>query len=274
MNRYFCAAPIPCVGLPPLVRIGNRHPARQGANERLPPSSPPAAGDAAQSRRTGIPIRRASQRANRQTVAMEVVDVWRELPLLRCQIADRVEAMHEGGWDSPSWCGEWRVRDVLGHLVYLAEANQMSVGRDVIRSGLRPDRALNRMATRLGNLPVPQLAARLRAASNGRFHVLGSPPAVALGEGLVHGSDALRPLGLDVDAQPAIACPVLDAYWRIGRLAFHAAPQQGRRLVATDLDWSRGKGPEIRGRAIDLLLFLANRPQVFGLLEGPGLSGL
>jgi hypothetical protein len=67
---------------------------------------------------------------------------------------------------------------------------------------------------------------------------------------------------------------VLDAYWRIGRFAFHAAPQRGRHLVATDLDWSRGRGPEVKGRAMDLLLLLANRRQVLGRLEGPGLAGL
>lgn len=205
---------------------------------------------------------------------METADVWREVPLLRCQIADRLESLDNGAWDTPSWCGEWRVRDVLAHLVYLAEATPISVGRDVIRSGLRPDRALNHAATRLGDHPVPELASRLRAASHGRFRVPGGPPAVVLGEVLVHGADALRPLDLDVEAPSADASPVLDAYWRIGRLAFHAAPQQGRRFTATDLEWSRGKGTEVKGRAMDLLLLIANRRQVLGCLEGPGLAGL
>ena len=63
---------------------------------------------------------------------------------------------------------------------------------------------------------------------------------------------------------------------RIESLAsdFHAAPARGRRLVATDADWARGQGPEVKGRAIDLLLLLANRRQVVPLLEGPGTTGL
>jgi hypothetical protein len=44
--------------------------------------------------------------------------------------------------------------------------------------------------------------------------------------------------------------------------------------VATDLDWSRGSGPEVRGKAIDLLLLVANRPQVLADLDGPGVTGL
>jgi hypothetical protein len=45
-------------------------------------------------------------------------------------------------------------------------------------------------------------------------------------------------------------------------------------LVATDLDWSRGDGPEVRGKGIDLLLLVANRRQVLPRLEGPGVTGL
>jgi hypothetical protein len=77
-----------------------------------------------------------------------------------------------------------------------------------------------------------------------------------------------------VDAPPADAAPVLDAYWRRGRMIVHAEPHRHRRLMATDLDWSRGSGAEVRGRAIDLLLLVANRRQVLPCLEGPGLVGL
>jgi hypothetical protein len=57
-------------------------------------------------------------------------------------------------------------------------------------------------------------------------------------------------------------------------MVVHAEPQRGRRLVATDLDWLRGDGPEVRGKAIDLVLLVANRRQVLPSLEGPGLAGL
>jgi uncharacterized protein (TIGR03083 family) len=189
---------------------------------------------------------------------------------MRCEFADRVEALDERAWDSQSWCAGWRVRDVVGHLVHLAEATQLSIAREVIRGGVRPDRALSKAARRLGDQPVLNLVRRLRNAADGRFHVLGTAPAVALGEVLVHSADALRPLSLDLEAPPQDVVPVLDAYWTVGRVAFHAAPQRGLRLVATDVDWTRGQGPEVRGRAIDLLLLIANRRQVVTSLSGPG----
>lgn len=199
---------------------------------------------------------------------MDSEQLWQEVRHQRWQLADQVEDLDEVTWDSASWCEGWRVRDVLGHLVHLAEASQLSMGVDMVRGGLRPDRALRRAAQRFGDEPVPSLCQRLRAAGDGRFHVLGSPSAVTLGEVLVHSSDALRPLGRELDAPPVDATTVLDVYWKLGRLAFHAAPHRGHRLTATDCDWTKGKGPDIAGRAIDLLLFIANRRQVLPHLEG------
>lgn len=199
---------------------------------------------------------------------MDAAELWPELRSQRCQLADRIEVLDKTAWDSASWCEGWRVRDVLGHLVHLAEATQLTMGVDMIRGGLRPDRALSRLARRLGDEPVPELCQRLRASADGRFHVLGSPAVVALGEILVHGSDALRPVGVEIYAPPVDATAVLDAYWRLGRLAFHAEPHMGHQLTATDCDWTKGHGPEIKGKAIDLLLFVANRRQVLPNLEG------
>ena len=203
-------------------------------------------------------------------VAGEVV--WAEVARLRHALADRLGGLDEAQWEQGSWCPGWRVRDVLGHLVYLAEATRPSVLRDAVRNGVLPDRLVDRTARQLGAEPVPALAQRLRAGARGRFHLWGTPPAVALGEVLVHSADALRPLGVEPEVRPDGVAPVLAAYRRLGRLAFHGAPQRGLRLVATDLDWTAGQGPVVQGRAIDLLLLMANRHQVLPQLSGPGVA--
>ncbi len=195
-----------------------------------------------------------------------------EIARLRRQFADRIETLDETAWNSASWCSGWKVRDVLAHLVRGAEGTLWSMVGDVLRGGLKPDRAVGEAAKRLGDVPVPQLADRLRNAGVGGFRPPGFPEAMGLADVLVHSADAFRPLGLDVDAPPADAIPVLDAFWRRGRMVVHAEPQRGRRLVATDLDWMRGDGPEVRGKAIDLVLLVANRRQVLPSLEGPGLQ--
>ena len=188
----------------------------------------------------------------------------------RCELADRIEALPPAEWDASSWCQGWRVRDVLGHLVWLAEATPISVWVLLpIRGAGRADRALDHVARRLGQEPVPALAGRLRTAAT------ASPSLRGLGDLLVHAADTLRPTGRQFDVPPLEIVPILDVYSGLfGRMAFHATPGKRRRLVATDADWAHGEGPEVRGRAIDLLLLLANRRQVIPLLDGPGTIGL
>jgi uncharacterized protein (TIGR03083 family) len=205
---------------------------------------------------------------------METVDVRREVARLRHEFADRIESLDETAWDAPSWCKGWRVRDVLAHLVRNAEATPLSLTGDLVRGGFRPDHSVSKAAKRLGDAHVSELADRLRKAADTRLRSGGSAKPFGMGDVLVHSADAFRPLDMDVDASPAVAASVLDAYWRKARIVVHAAPHRGRRLVAVDLDWARGSGPEVRGRALDLVLLVANRRQVLRCLEGPGLAGL
>jgi uncharacterized protein (TIGR03083 family) len=193
---------------------------------------------------------------------------------LRRQFADQMEALDDTAWNAASWCAGWRLRDVLAHLVRGAEMSYGSLTVDLLRGGFRPDASVRNAARRLGETPVPELADRLRAAATRRFHLVGASEGMGLADVLVHSADAFRPVGLDVEVAPADVAPALDTLWTRGRVIVHAVPQRGRRLVATDLDWSRGSGPEVEGKSLDLLLFVANRRQVLPCLEGPGVAGL
>lgn len=191
---------------------------------------------------------------------------------LRREIADRVEGLEPPAWDAPSWCSGWRTRDVLGHLVYNAEATGLSVARDVIRYAGRADLAMDRAARRLSDEPVPSLAERLRAAADSHYRIPSFPPAVGLADLLVHSCDMFRPLGIDTETDPHEVRLALDAYRRVGRLVVHAAPSHQVTLVATDVDWRAGNGPQVTGKAIDLLLLMANCRPVIPALSGPGLT--
>jgi hypothetical protein len=51
-------------------------------------------------------------------------------------------------------------------------------------------------------------------------------------------------------------------------------PYEGHRLPATDVDWSVGEGPKIRGGVLALLLLLTGRPVAIPQLEGEGATEL
>ena len=63
-------------------------------------------------------------------------EIWPDVARLRHEVADRIENLPEEQWAANSWCSGWRVRDVLGHLVHLAEATRWSVVGDALRNGV------------------------------------------------------------------------------------------------------------------------------------------
>jgi Mycothiol maleylpyruvate isomerase N-terminal domain len=187
----------------------------------------------------------------------------------RCRVADAFETLTVEQWESPSWCSGWRVRYVLGHLVHNAEASRLSMVRDVVRHPIRPDKGSDLIARQLGDEPVPTLARRLRKAQHGgvrrrRTRRRPRPPK--------RRSPYSRPGVWSRSSDDAVA--VLNAYRRVGGLIFHARPSGRLRLVATDVKWWCGQGPEVTGRAIDLVMLMANRQQIVGTLSGPGVADL
>jgi hypothetical protein len=155
-----------------------------------------------------------------------------------------------------------------------AEATPMSIFWQIIRNPVRPDHVVDRLARELGGRPVPELAERMRRAAARHYKLPGLPSALGLGDLLVHSADMLRPAGTVTDPQLADVLVVLDIYKKWGRKVFHAVPHRSVSLAATDASWRSGSGPEVRGKAIDLLLLMANRRQVVDRLKGPGVAQL
>ena len=195
-------------------------------------------------------------------------------------LADRLGRLSPEHWDADSRCDGWKVRHVLGHLVHLTEGYQgqdeaMVVARSA--NGGRRRRpgdmhvAFSIRAKELGRTPAAELVERLRRAAGSRYNGL---PAVALSEILIHGDDMLQPLGMRGGVRVESAVPALDLMRWVNRLvpgfAFGGHRHRGVRLVADDVDWSAGHGPEARGAALDLLALLANRNQAMTALTGAG----
>jgi uncharacterized protein (TIGR03083 family) len=203
-------------------------------------------------------------------------DVWARVAKERVALADELGELQPADWDRESRCRGWRVRDVAGHLVYLAEATYPGWALDTIRDGrgVAINRALDEAARRLGSVEPAELLDRLRAASGGRFRAPGAPPAAALGEVVVHGEDVRRPLGLATpERDPAGLVPVLRLYRRVGWF-FTRSGSRRLALVATDTDWAVGSGPEVRGPALALMLAMAGRAPSGGELAGDGVAVL
>jgi uncharacterized protein (TIGR03083 family) len=175
----------------------------------------------------------------------------------RVDLADFLATLRPDQWDIPSLCTGWRVRDVVAHMISYDELDARGVLRRFTRGRFLLTRA-NTVGVNEYARPPAELLALLREHLKPRGLTTGFGGLVALTDGLIHHQDIRRPLGMPREVPAQRLLPVL-------RFALTAPPIRGGwrawglRLVATDLDWTFGRGPEVRGRGEALLMAMAGR---------------
>ena len=90
----------------------------------------------------------------------------------------------------------------------------------------------------------------------------------------MHGADIRRPLGIDYSPPVATTRQVADFYKESNLLIGAKNRIGGVRLVATDVDWSHGTGPEVRGPILSLVQAMTGRAIALGDLTGAGVPRL
>jgi uncharacterized protein (TIGR03083 family) len=191
----------------------------------------------------------------------------------RRDLADYLDTLTEEEWEQPSLCPGWAVRDVVGHLASYDELSWPAVMVMLTRSGFSLTRSNMVGVEQSRRRSTEQLVARLRihAVPRGVTAMFGS--AIALTDGVIHHQDIRRALGHPRTVPKERLVAALEFAPRARALP---APANGRglRLVATDVDWIHGTGPEVCGPGEALLVTLAGRSQGLTDLSGPGLSML
>jgi uncharacterized protein (TIGR03083 family) len=197
------------------------------------------------------------------------VDVRRLAREERADFAAFLAMLSPQQWQAPTLCAGWRVRDVVAHVISYDDLDTRSLLVCVIQGRLRLG-GVNAAALARYNARSPEeLLALLtdHPQPRGVPAVLGG--RVGLVEALIHQQDIRRPLGQPRAIPPerllpalrtALIAPDIGNVWRI----------RGVRLVATDLAFSAGIGPEVRGPAEALLMTIAGRRGVVDELSGPG----
>lgn len=203
--------------------------------------------------------------------APDAPTTWRWVAEERTALADRLTELDGAAWGQPSLCAGWRVRDVVGHLVWLAEGTKASVFKDVAAARRLPMTAIADVSRQHGDREPDELIDRLRAGADGRFVLPGLPPAFALGEVLTHGSDVLRGAGAPTRPADDRTRVAAATYRRVGAV-FGVGSTAKVRFTATDAGWSVGPddGPTAEGLGEAVLLALAGRPEGTEDLIGPG----
>ncbi|MFI6095948.1 maleylpyruvate isomerase family mycothiol-dependent enzyme [Lentzea sp. NPDC051213] len=184
--------------------------------------------------------------------------------------AELLAGLTEEQWDAPSLCEGWRVREVVAHTTLPFRSKGGRVLLEILKSGGRFNHASDRMARRdAATLSSNDLVSVLRANAEHPWTPPGGGPAGALSHDVIHGLDITVALGLDRRVPHERLRLVLDGM-KPSNVKYFGADLEGKRLEATDLDWTFGEGRPVRGLAQDLLLVVCGRTLPPGRLESPG----
>jgi hypothetical protein len=159
-------------------------------------------------------------------------EVWQAVDAHRRSVVAMLEALTDEQWREPSLCEEWTVRDVAGHLAWQQNIWTRATMLGILRARGNMDRAIRDIACRHAKRPVDQLIAQIRRIIGTHRAMPSLTHVEFLIDILVHSQDTLLPGVKNLKTQ---------------------------RFVATDIDWSVGHGPEVRGSITAILLLFSGR---------------
>jgi uncharacterized protein (TIGR03083 family) len=206
---------------------------------------------------------------------MDDAELWGAVRDERHALLADLERLSPSQWEAQSLCTEWKVRDVVAHLVEGAEARTGAILLALLRSGFRINHMIRDEALRRsrGETPDALLAAYRNTVGSHRVPP-GTRPWMMLSDTIVHGQDIRRAVGLRRAFPAERLAIVLDGVAPTNPVIHTKRRVAGLRLRATDLDWTHGDGPEIHGPGEALLMAIMGRRLALSELGGEGLAML
>jgi uncharacterized protein (TIGR03083 family) len=191
----------------------------------------------------------------------------------REEFAALLDGLTPQQWDSPTLCEKWRVRDVVAHVIGYDPLSRPQLLRRMAK-GLVTRGGANAVgvAEYAGKSPE-ELTALMRQYAVPQGLTSGFGGRIALTDGMIHQQDIRRPLGIPRTI-PAERLRVALDFAKYAPRILGALRARGLRLVATDVDWTFGSGPEVGGPGEALLMAMAARRVALDDLDGPGKAKL
>ncbi len=187
----------------------------------------------------------------------------------RREFAEFLAGLSPDQWDADSLCDRWRVRDVVAHAISYDELGAAGLAARFVRGAFIVNRINDIGARDLASRSPDELVASVREHIRPRGLTAGFNGMIALVDGMIHQQDIRRPLNMPrtIPSDRLYAVLNFALYAPLVRGAWRA---RGVRLVATDIEWSHGKGPEVRGPGEALLMAMAGRTDALKQLGGAG----
>lgn len=186
-------------------------------------------------------------------------DIMAAVAAERRDQAELLSGLTDEQWDAPSLCEGWTVKHVIAHTTLPFRSSAGRVLLEMLKSGGRFNHASNRMARKdAENLSTDELLGALKTNIDHPWTPPGGGLAGALSHDVIHGLDITVALGIDRKVPEERLRIVLGGVTP-RHVKYFGADLDGKRLEATDLDWTFGEGEPVRRPAQELLLLVCGR---------------
>ena len=203
---------------------------------------------------------------------MDKATIWQHIHEERRSLAATLAGLDVAQWDHPSLCEGWTVKDVAAHVIEHPQIGWAQMPAMVARNlGHGYNSIIFREVKRLGQRSSPEsVLADFATYDSSTRKVPVTTVVEPLIDALVHHQDIVRPLGLRHEMAPDAAAVAANRCRALAFLMGSRGVVKGTRMVATDIDWSRGRGPTLTGPMQELLMVCAGRARVAEGLSGEG----
>jgi len=206
---------------------------------------------------------------------MDRSELWRHIHAERAALAALLSELTEEEWRHPTLCPGWTVHDVAAHVISTPQIGWARVSgmmaRNLGRGGYNTMifREVKRIAARETR---ESILADFATYGTSTRHVPTTTSVEPLIDALIHHQDIARPLGRQRTMAPEAAAVAADRVRRLAPLMGTGKLVRSVRMVATDIDWARGRGPTITGPMQELLMLASGRQPDPALVSGEGLA--
>ena len=191
----------------------------------------------------------------------------------RRSLADFLDTLTPEQWSAPTWCDKWNVQELVGHLTAAGNITAPHFFGGFITSGFSFDKFVDKDLRKYAQGAPADVRARFEQIVDSNRKPPG-PAYVALGEVMTHGEDIRRPLGTKGEHPAEHVVTLAEMFKKTGPPLHGKKRSEGLRFVATDVDWSAGEGPEVRGPCMSLILAMVGRAGALADCEGDGVDTL
>jgi uncharacterized protein (TIGR03083 family) len=206
-------------------------------------------------------------------VGATVEDLRSHAAAERADLLRLLEQLTPEQWEAATLCRGWRVRDVVAHVYSYDELSGADLARRFVQARFNPTRVNDACLAPYADQSPTELLDLARRHLEPRGLPAGFKGGIALTDGMIHQQDIRRPIGVPRMIPPdrlratlefAKTAPAIRGFWY----------RRGLRMVADDVEWSAGSGPEVRGSGEAILLAIAGRNAAVDELAGPGVATL